>query len=281
MKYRLSVFLTLVAGFLLIPMIATAQQSCESLASLKIPHVTITMATAIDPSPDWEAPNPKAPFWSSEPITVSVPFCRVAGFSAPARDSHIGFEVWLPRADHWNEKYLGIGTPGFVGFIAYRALARNIQKGYATASSDTGHVDVDTPGEAPTAEWGAIPDKVIDWGHRGQHETTVAARQISRAYYGKPIKYAYWNSCHEGGNQALTELQRYPEDFDGIVAGDPAHYITHLQSVTEYVTLTLVGDGPDSPGFFPHAKYPVLHRAVLDACDALDGVRDNIIDDPT
>ena len=79
----------------------------------------------------------------------------------------------------------------------------------------------------------------------------------------------------------MTELQRYPDDYDGIVAGDPAYYITHLQSVTELVTLTLVGGGPDSPSYFPPAKYPVLHRAVLDACDALDGVRDNIIDDPT
>lgn len=281
MRFRLAILLTLLAVTSLVPATAPAKQSCESLASLKIPHVTITMATAINPSPTWEAPNPKAPFWNPEPVTVSVPFCRVAGFSTPARDSHINFEVWLPRSDHWSGKYMGIGTPGFVGFISYRALARNMQKGYATASSDTGHVDIDTPGEAPTAEWGGIPDKVIDWGHRGQHETTVAAKQIVRAYYGTAVKYAYWNSCHEGGNQALTELQRYPEDFDGIVAGDPAYYITHLQSVTEFVTLTLVGDGPDSPSFFPHAKLPVLHRAVLDACDTLDGVRDNLIDDPT
>jgi len=218
--------------------------------------------------------------WNPDPIIVTVPFCRIAGYSEPAKDSHIGFEIWLPRADHWNGKYLGIGTPGFVGFISYRALGRNIQKGYATASSDTGHVDVDTPGEAPTAEWGGIRDKVIDWGHRGQHETTVVAKQLAGIYYGTPVKYSYWNSCHEGGNQALTELQRYPEDFDGIVAGDPAHYITHLQSVTELVTLTLVGDGAGTPSFFPKEKYPVLHRAVLDACDTLDGVRDNVIDDP-
>lgn len=280
MKYRLSYFSILLACSLFIPEITAAQQSCESLASIKIPHVTITLATAVNPSPEYVAPNPKAPMWNPEPIIVTVPFCRVAGYSEPAKESHIGFEVWLPRADHWNSKYLGIGTPGFVGFISYRALARNIQKGYATASSDTGHVDVDTPGEAPTAEWGGIPDKVTDWGHRGQHETTVIAKQIAGAYYGTRVKYAYWNSCHEGGNQALTELQRYPEDFDGIVAGDPAYYITRLQSVTELVTLTLVGDGAGTPSFFPHAKYPVLHRAVLDACDELDGVRDNIIDDP-
>ncbi|MBF8269715.1 MAG: Tannase/feruloyl esterase family alpha/beta hydrolase [Gammaproteobacteria bacterium] len=281
MRYRLSIHLTLLAGSLIVPALASAEQSCESLASMKIPHVTITLATTITPAPEYAAPNPKTPMWSADPIKVSVPFCRIAGYSTPAGDSHIGFEVWLPRADHWNGKYLGIGSPGFVGYIAYRALARNMQKGYATASTDSGHVDVDTPGEAPTSAWGGIPDKVIDWGHRGQHETTVIAKQIAKAYYGTTIKYAYWNSCHEGGNQALTELQRYPEDFDGIVAGDPAYYITRLQTVTEYVTLTLVGDGPDTPTYFPQGKYAVLHRAVLDACDALDGVRDNIIDDPT
>ena len=281
MRHRLSMLWFLSIACLLTPAITTAQQSCASLASLKLPHVTITMATAINPAPEYKAPNPKAPMWNPDPITVTVPFCRVTGYSEPAEQSHIGFEVWLPRADHWNGKYLGIGTPGFVGFISYRALGRNVQKGYATASSDTGHVDVDTPGEAPTTEWGGIRDKVIDWGHRGQHETTVIAKQLAKTYYGTPVKYAYWNSCHEGGNQALTELQRYPEDFDGIVAGDPAHYITHLQSVTELVTLTLVGDGAGTPSFFPKEKYPVLHRAVLDACDTLDGVRDNIIDDPT
>ena len=280
MRYRPCLILMLQAGLLLTPAIAAARQSCESLASMKLPHVSITMATAVNPAPEWQAPNPKAPFWNAEPITVSVPFCRVAGFSEPAQNSHIGFEIWLPRADHWNGRYLGIGTPGFVGYIGYRALARNVEKGYATASTDTGHVDVDTPGEAPRVEWGRYRDKVADWGHRGQHEATVIAKRLAQAYYGSPVKYAYWNSCHEGGNQALTELQRYPNDFDGIVAGDPAHYITHLQAVTEMVTLTLVGDGPGSPSYFPPEKYPVLHRAVLDACDALDGVRDNIIDDP-
>jgi len=280
MKYRPSAFLALLAGSLFITESTVAQQTCASLASLKIPHVTITLATAINPSPVYEAPNPRVPFWNPEPAKVSVPFCRVAGYSEPAPESHIGFEVWLPQADDWNGKYLGIGTPGMVGYISYGALARNMQKAYATASTDTGHVDTDTPGEAPTAEWAGIPDKVTDWGHRAQHETTVIAKQVARAYYGTPVEYAYWNSCHEGGNQALTELQRYPDDFDGIVAGGPAYYITRLQASTLNASLGLVGDGPGSPSFVPPAKYPAINRAALDACDELDGVRDGVIDDP-
>lgn len=282
MKNRLSAFVTLLVGSLwFTPALVSAQQTCEGLATIKIPNVTITMTTAINPSPVYEAPNPRVPFWNPEPAKVSVPFCRVAGYAEPAKESHIGFEVWLPVADNWNGKYLGIGTPGMVGYIAYGALARNIQYGYATASTDTGHVDIDTPGEAPTAEWAGITDKVIDWGHRAQHLTTVIAKEVTKAYYGTAIKYAYWNSCHEGGNQALTELQRYPEDFDGIVVGGPAYYMTRLQAATLNASLAMVGDGPDSPGFLPLAKYAAINRAALDACDDLDGVHDGIIDDPT
>lgn len=281
MRRTSAVALVLLAACCALPLASMAQQSCDRLAAFRIPRVTITQATAITPAPEYEVPNPPAPFRPEVAAKVTTPFCRIVGYATPEKDSHINFEVWLPRAERWNGKYLGIGSPGFVGYIAYGALARNIQKGYATAATDSGHTDVDTPGEAPTADWAGNPDKVADWGHRGQHETTVIAKQLAKAFYGTPIRYAYWNSCHEGGNQALTELQRYPDDFDGIVAGGPAYYITRLQASTLYTSMALVGDGPDSPTFFPTAKYPMLHRAVLDACDTLDGVRDNIIDDPT
>jgi feruloyl esterase len=282
MYKRLSVFVWLLSGILWsAPVIVAAQQGCEGLTSLKIPNVTFTLATAITAPPDYVAPNPRVPFWNPEPAKVSVPFCRVAGYVEPAQESHIGFEIWLPLVKNWNGKYLGIGTPGMVGYISYGALARNVQNGYATASTDTGHVDTDTPGEAPTAEWAGNTEKVIDWGHRAQHLTTVIAKEVANAYYGTTIKYAYWNSCHEGGNQALTELQRYPGDFDGIVVGGPAYYMTRLQAATLNASLALVGDGPESPTFLPTAKYPAINRAALDACDDLDGVHDGVIDDPT
>ena len=111
--------------------------------------------------------------------------------------------------------------------------------------------------------------------------TTITAKQLLQAFYGKPAKLSFWSSCHEGGNQALTEAQKYPDDFDGIAAGDPAYNITHLQAVSEYVTWVSLKDGVKAPGYIPPSKYAVIHRAALDACDTLDGVRDGVIEDPT
>jgi Tannase and feruloyl esterase len=112
------------------------------------------------------------------------------------------------------------------------------------------------------------------------HETAVAAKQIIRAYYGKPARLSFWSSCHEGGNQALTEAQKYPDDYDGIAAGDPAYDITHLQAVSLYLSWVALKDGVKAPGYIPPSKFPMIHRAALDACDALDGVRDGIIENP-
>ena len=271
----------LLAGIFLISQPARAQQSCESLTSLKITNVTITAATAISAPPDWEVPSTPGRFGTPPGLKVSVPFCRVAGFATPTSDSHIGFEVWLPVAANWNGKYVGIGNPGFIGSISYGGLVREIARGSATASTDTGHQDVGATSEAPDAWAIGHPEKVADWGYRAVHETTVAAKQLLQAFYGKPAKLSFWSSCHEGGNQALTEAQKFPTDFDGIAAGDPAYNITHLQAVSEYVTWVSLKDGVKAPGYIPPSKYPVIHRAALDLCDALDGVRDGVIENPT
>lgn len=274
-------FTALLAGLLVVSAPVSAQQSCESLTSLKITNVTITAATSISAPPDWNVPSTPGRFGTPPGLKVSVPFCRVAGFATPTSDSHIGFEVWLPVAANWNGKYVGIGNPGFIGSISYGGLVREIARGSATASTDTGHLDVGATSEAPDAWAIGHPEKVADWGYRAVHETTVAAKQLLQAFYGKPAKLSFWSSCHEGGNQALTEAQKFPTDFDGIAAGDPAYNITHLQAVSEYVTWVSLKDGVKAPGYIPPSKYPVIHRAALDACDALDGVRDGVIEDPT
>ncbi|HXJ17497.1 MAG TPA: tannase/feruloyl esterase family alpha/beta hydrolase [Candidatus Polarisedimenticolia bacterium] len=272
--------LILLAGFAIAPTPASAQQSCESLASLKIPNVTLTIARSIEPPPDFEVPSLPGRYGTPQGLKVSVPFCRVAGFAAPTTDSHISFEVWLPLAANWNGKYVGAGNPGFVGAISYGGMSREVARGYATASTDTGHSDKEASGALPPWAIGH-PEKVADWGYRAVHEMTVAAKQIIQAYYGKPPKLSFWSSCHEGGNQALTEAQKYPTDYDGIAAGDPAHYITHLQAGSLYISWVGLRDGVKGAGYIPPSKYPVIHRAVLDACDALDGVRDGFIENPT
>jgi len=283
MRLRLLVSLSLFTfgALFLVAGRASAQQSCESLASLKMPNVTITLATAISTPPDFEVPSTGGRFGTPAGLKVSVPFCRVAGFAAPTSDSHISFEVWLPVAASWNGHYVGIGNPGFIGSISYARLSREVARGSAAASTDTGHSDVGATSEAPDKWAIGHPEKIADWGHRAVHETAVAAKQLIQAYYGKPASLSFWSSCHEGGNQALTEAQKYPTDFDGIAAGDPAYYITHLQAASEYITWVALKNGVKAPGYIPPSKYPVIHRAALDACDKLDGVRDGFIEDPT
>jgi feruloyl esterase len=267
-----SLFVCLLAASLLIPVPASAQQSCESLTSIRMPHVTFTSATAI--TPPWELPPTKGMFGTPAGQKVKVSFCRVEGFSAPTSDSHIGFEVWLPLANEWNGRLLGVGNPGFIGGVSRGALADIVQRGFVAISTDTGHTD-------DGYDWAAEhPEKLVDWGYRAVHETIVAAKQLMQTHYGKPVQYSYWSSCHNGGNQGLNEAQRYPDDFDGIVAGDPAYYVSRLQAGSLYIGWVSLKDGMKSPGYISPGKYPAMHRAALDACDAKDGLADGIIEDP-
>jgi feruloyl esterase len=266
-----------IASVAMTPRLAKAQGRCERLMSIKISNLTITMAKAI--TPPIEAPSLPGRYGTPAGEKVTVPFCRVAGYATPTSDSHIGFEVWLPPAEKWNGLYLGEGNPGFVGAISYGGMVRELEQGYATASTDTGHADKEATGALPPWAEGH-PEKVADWGYRALHETTVAAKQIVGAYYGRAPRLSFFSSCHEGGNQALTEAQKFPTDFDGIAAGDPAYDITHLQAVSLYLSWVALKDGVKAPEYVPPSKFPVIHRAVLDKCDALDGVRDGIIEDP-
>lgn len=239
--------------------------TCESLSGLPIPHVVVTAAQSV-------AAGTYTPS-EGRPIPHLPAFCRVAGSIHPADDSDIRFEVWLP-SDNWNGKLEGIGNGGFAGSLSIRAMAPEVIRGYATATTDTGHDAAATPG----ATWAlGHPQKVIDFGYRAIHETAVVARALIAAFYGRAPRYAYFNSCSNGGRQALMEAERFPEDYNGIVAGAPADYWTHLLSAAAY----LVRRAEEAPaGFIPPTKIPALESAVLAACDALDGLKDGLIDDP-
>jgi feruloyl esterase len=254
---------------------AAEQDSCASLANQKLDKVTIDSAVFVNEPQGFPLPQTPGMFGTPAGMKTTAQFCRIVGFIEPVQNSHIGFEVWLPPAEKWNNRYFGVGNPAFEGAIKYQGLAGAVEKGYATASTDTGHQD-------PGHKWGmGQPEKLIDWTHRAVHETTVVAKQFIKAYYGKPQKYAYWDNCHNGGRQGLTEAQLYPQDFDGIIAGDPAYYLTHLQAGSEYLSMVNLKGGTTAPSYIPPAKYAALHRAVLDACDAKDGVKDDAIEDPT
>jgi feruloyl esterase len=204
-------------------------------------------------------------------ITGLPPFCRVAGIIRPSTDSSIRFEVWLP-AKGWNRKFQGIGNGGFAGAIAYApiGLSGPLKRGYATASTDTGH-----SGSGLDASWApGHPEKLLDYGHRAIHLMTERAKSIIAAYYGESPARSYFASCSNGGRQALMEAQRYPADYDGIIAGAPAHDFTNLLAGFVWNSQTLA----KTP--LAASKLPAIEAAALGACDEHDGVKDGILDNP-
>jgi feruloyl esterase len=250
---------------LLLPLAAPAAgASCESLAKLALPATTIASAQAVAAGP---LTMPQGP-----PADVPA-LCRVAGTIKPSADSDIQFEVWLP-ASGWNGRFTTAGNGGFAGSMNLRAMARAVAGGYATAGTDTGH-----RGVATDATWAlGHPEKVVDFGYRAIHEMTVAAKAVAAAYYGRPVSHAYFNGCSNGGRQALMEAQRFPEDYDGIIAGAPANDFTHLLAQAVFNRLATESD---AASYIPASKVPAIEAATLAQCDAKDGVEDGVVDDPT
>ena len=242
--------------------------TCESLADLKLPETTIVLAKSFVAGAFTPPAGPPV-----SPIIVpysSLPgFCRVTGIIKPSSDSSIQFEVWMPSAD-WNGKLQNPGNGGFAGTIPYPSMAVALARGYAVASTDTGHVGID-------ASWAlGHPEKVIDFGYRAIHDTTIRAKEILRLFYGNGPHRSYFSSCSNGGRQALMEAQRYPEDYDGILAGAPANFWTHLFSGFAWDAQVL-----NKPGnYIPASKLSAIEAAARAVCDGRDGVVDGVIDEP-
>jgi feruloyl esterase len=190
--------------------------------------------------------------------------------SRPTSDSEIKMEIWLP-VDGWNNRLEETGNGAFGSALQYNSMAEGVVKDYAVAGNNPGHEGND--GDFAFGH----PEKLIDWGYRAVHETTVTAKAVVAAYYGSPAKYSYWNSCSTGGRQGLIAAEYYPNDFDGIAAGDAANPMTRLQSSTLWGNLA-VNKSPES--VIPEAKVAMYKKAVLDACDAADGIKDGIINNP-
>jgi feruloyl esterase len=243
---------------------AAAGSKCEDLARLSLPNTTIVSTRA---TPAGSFQPARGPGIEGVPAT-----CRVAGTIKPSADSDIQFEVWMPVTG-WNGKFQGVGNGGFAGSIDYGALARFVSDGYAAGATDTGH-----RADGTDARWArGHSEKVIDFGHRAIHEMTDKSKAVARAFYGRAVERSYFHSCSNGGRQALMEAQRYPEDYDGIVAGAPANFWTHLLTKAAYDMQTTVAD---AAAYIPASKLPALEAAVLAACDARDGVSDRIVDSP-
>jgi feruloyl esterase len=249
---KLSVFLILaglIAGDSRTRASSASDCSVASLQQKTPPGTTITSAA----------------FVAAEKTTPE--HCRVDGHVVTPGNT-VNFRLALPAS--WNGKFYFAGVGGFAGSIG--VLTPGLEKGYASASTDTGHQGVVTD-----ASWALNnPAKRIDFAYRGTHVTAVATKALSEAYYGSAPRRAYFDGCSNGGRQALLEAQRYPDDFDGIIAGDPSFgTLGQVRRTMVYQTLLSSADR-----FVSAAKISLLANAVMNQCDALDGLKDGVITDP-
>jgi feruloyl esterase len=249
-----------------------AAASCASLAqSLHIPNVTITLAAEV-PAGSFKLPGAGGPGGPPMNFASLPPFCRVAGTSRPTTDSDIRFEVWMPL-NGWNGKFVGGGNGVWAGSIAFGDMVTPLSRGYAAAATDVGHQGSPLDGGFLTGH----PEKLIDFGHRAVHETAVAAKATIAAFYGNAPKRSLYSSCSTGGRIGLMEAYRYPDDYDGISAMAPANQMVPLMMAslwTGYVTMK------DPESSIPQPKLAMINKAVMEACDAKDAVKDGIVANP-
>jgi len=243
--------------------------TCESLSAFSQAHVAVTLAQTVGAG-QFTAPSGRAGR-GGNPFAALPAFCRVAATLTPSSDSDIKIEVWLP-ASGWNGKLQAVGNGAWAGTVSYPAMANALSAGYGTVSTDTGHVG----GNANFMV--GHPEKLVDFEERAVHEMTVTARAVAAAYYGAAPRKTYFNGCSTGGRQALTAAQRYPADFDAIVAGAAANF---AKRQTFGQIWLWQATHKDEASMLTPAQYAVLKKAVLAQCDALDGVTDGVLENPT
>ena len=257
-------FLSLTGLLLAASSLPARAVDCVTLTTLSLPDTTIVSAETI--AGGYFAP----PY--GDPLDKLPRVCRVAGVLHPTPDSHIKFEVWMPETG-WNLKLIGTGNGGFGGTIYYGQVAGNVRRGYASFGSDSGH-----EGDAQDASWAfRHPEKIVDFGYRALHLSTERAKSIVAAFYGSAPHESYFDSCSDGGREALMEAQRFPEDYDGILAGAPANNWSKLVSSGVEAT-RMIGANPQA--YISSLKLPAISAAVLAACDEKDGLKDGILGDP-
>lgn len=253
---------------------------CEGLKALRVPGATGIVAEFVPagPSPDVLAestsgvppPDPRGRMFAVQRTSIAAAHCRVAAVLKPSEDSEIGMEIWLPAAE-WNGKFQMVGNAGWGGRLHYGLMRYALNAGYATAATDTGH-------KGDSAEFAlGHPAKLVDFAHRAVHETAVVSKAFIAAFYGTPPQLSYFDGCSTGGRQGLMAAQRYPDDFDGIIAGAPAINLTRLSAWRLAVEANILRGAAST---VPQEKLRLVTHASLNTCDALDGVRDDIVSDP-
>lgn len=243
----------------------SAVADCAGLMTKKFPDTKITKAETVASG---------AFTFTDQSMALSYIFhnlpayCRVVATIHPTADSEIGFELWLP--DQWNGRYLQVAGGGFEGIVNYGGLVPSLRNGFAVAGTDDGH-------RGDGAAWAlGHPEKIIDYGYRAVHLTSVTAKEIASAYYNRKPSYAYFDGCSDGGRESLMEAQRYPDDFDGWVVGAPANNFTGV--MTYFLNLAQTAAALKEP--LGPSQLEALSKAALARCDAADGVKDGVIDEP-
>ena len=256
-QFRRELAIVFVGLFVSVPSLAT---TCHELGSLSLDTATITAAEARLASELEQNFGP----------ALSLPaHCRVALMLSPSDDSAIGTELWLP--DKWNGKFLALGNGGWAGSISFSAMALGLQSGYAVASNDTGHKG----GSAAFAV--GHPEKVVDFAYRAMHEMVLHSKELIERYYERPPRLSYYQGCSTGGRQGMMSAQRYPEDFDAIIAGAPVNNQLALNATQLHNTKMLIESRALA---LPREKVQLLHSAVLEACEVNDGVEDGFLNNP-
>lgn len=238
---------------------AAATPQCPAAIDIAVPDVRIVAATPVDAGSGFRPPDRRA-------SAVDIGFCRIEGVI----EKEIGFELWLPLSGEWNGKLLTGGVGGQAGSYNYREMARGIARGYATASTDTGHKAADT-------HWLlGDPMRAANYAGRSNHLLAVKAKVIIAAYYGRPVSRAIFSGCSGGGRQALTAAQRYPDDYDGIIAGAPGANTPEMSArrMWEMVQHSRYA------GLMARKDWALVARKGIEACDARDGVADGIVENP-
>ena len=237
---------------------------CGDLTSFSIMEGTVTSASLVETGAFTPpvAPGGRAPSRASVTRTYGgLPaFCRVIATLRPTNDSNITVEVWMPLSG-WNGKYQAVGNGAFRGSISHSAMAAALANGYATSSTDTGHI-------GNTAEFGLDhPEKVVDFGWRSLHLMAVLTKEVIAAHYDESLRYSYWNGCSAGGRQAMKMAQAFPEDFDGIVAGAPGQDWSGRAAGALRVASYL---GSNPAARLSADDRLLVHAAAISACDAAD-----------
>ena len=242
-----------------------ATASCESLAARALPNTKIDMAKSV-PAGSLTVPGNNGRSTTYDRLPA---FCRVALTVRPSSDSDIKIEVWLPM--NWNGKFQAVGNGGWSGSISYGALATALRSGYATASTDAGH-----QGDTGDFAFGH-PEKLIDYSWRSFHEMTLKGKALTAAFYGSAPKQSYFTGCSSGGRQALREATLFPDEYDGLVVGDPANLRAERNT---WQLATVTGIMKNSGGTLSAKDVSTIHEGVLKACDAQDGVKDGLVENP-